>query len=112
MCPQKWKASASPGSMTARATVPAAVAAKSASPTRASKPRRDVRAASCSSMDRLQRAPLGGADDALELAEPVERPLGQHDPVARVQRDRVRRAGHARGGPGLGVALLVEDLDG
>src|SRR3954469_3955276 len=111
MWPQKWKASASPG-LTTLDTALAAVAANSASPTRASRPRGDVRAARSSSMDRLERAPLGRADDALELGEPVERPLGQHDPVARVQGDRVRRAGHAGDSPGLRVTVLVEDLDG
>src|SRR4051812_6993685 len=109
MWPQKWKASASPG-LTSFATVVAAVAASSASPARASSPRRDVRAASCSSMGGLERAPLGGADDALELAEAVEGALRQHDPVARIQRDRVRRARHVGGRPGVGVAMLVEDL--
>src|SRR4051795_9969330 len=111
MWPQKWKASASPG-LTTLDTALAAVAANSASPTLASSPRREVRAASSSSMDRLERALLGRADHALELAEPVERALGQDDAVPRVQRDRVGRPGHARGRPRVGVAVLVEDLDG
>src|SRR3954468_18799230 len=109
MCPQKWKASASPG-LTSRAAAPAAVAANRASPTRASRPRREVRAASDSSMDRLQRPLLGGADDALELGEPVERALGEDDPVARVERHGIGRSRHGGDGPGVGVALLVEDL--
>src|SRR4051812_6782686 len=108
MWPQKWKASASPG-LTTLETALAAVGANSASPTRASSRRREVRAASASSMDRLQRALLGRADHALELAEPVERALGQDDAVPRVQGDGVRRSGHARGRPRVGVPVLVED---
>src|SRR4051794_29949973 len=111
MWPQKWKASASPG-LTTLDTALAAVAANSASPTLASSPRREVRAASSSSMDRLQRAALGRADHALELGEPVERPLGQDDPVAWIEGDRVGGPRDARGGPRVGLALLVEDLDG
>src|SRR3954452_16746310 len=110
MWPQQWKASASPG-LTTLDTALAAVAANSASPTLASSPRREVRAASSSSMDRLERAAFGRADHALELGEPVERALGEDDPVARIEGDRVRRARDLRGGPGLGMALLVEDLD-
>src|SRR4051812_5273171 len=135
MWPQKWKASASPG-LTALATTPPAVPTTSARPTRASRPRRDVRAARpsanaprsvhpprllapllarrapTSGMRRLQRTALRGGKHALELRQAVERPLGQHDAGERVERGGVRAAGHPRRGPGVGVAMLVEDLDG
>src|SRR5437660_9917440 len=110
MWPQKWKASASPG-FTTLATALAAVAARSASPVRASSPRREVRPASAvvqSRMGGLQRALDRRAHHALELGEPVERALGQDGPLARVERDRVWAAGHGGLLPCLGVALLVE----
>src|ERR1700704_957476 len=101
MWPQKWKASASPG-LIALATTPPAAPATIARPTRASRPRRDVRAARpsvqlpTSGMRRLQRAALGRGQDALQLGEPVERALGQRDAGQRVESDGVRAAGRAR----------------
>src|SRR3954454_24761909 len=117
MWPQKWKASASPG-LIALATTPPAAPATIARPTRASRPRRDVRAARpsahtpTSGMRRLQRAALGRREHALELGQAVEGALGQRDAGQRVERHRVRAAGHAGLGRGGGVALLVEYLDG
>src|SRR3954471_16851847 len=55
--------------------------------------------------------PAGGRQDALELGEIVERPLGQHG-AARVQRNRVVAPGNAEVLPGLGIRHLVEHLDG
>src|SRR5689334_1071707 len=109
MCPQKWNASASPG-LISEAAVGAPAAASTAPPTRARNPRRDVsdasRSESRSATDRLPAA-LGGGEHGLELRGGVERALGQHGALP-VHDDPVRAARHVRGGPGLGVLLLVE----
>src|SRR4051794_26743998 len=117
MWPQKWKPSASPG-LIALATTPPAAPATSTRPARASRPRREVRAArrsvheAASGMRRLERAALRRGEDALELGEAVERPLREHRSGPRVERDRVRAARRAGQRPGVRVALLVERLDG
>src|SRR4051812_1188267 len=107
MWPQKWKASASPG-LTMSLTAAAAPADSSAPPTRASSPRREVRAAIASlqpsPMQQLQRVPrlpgaaLGRGDDRLQLAQPVEGALRQDGPVDGIERDRVRAPGDRGGG--------------
>src|SRR4051812_11244040 len=122
MWPQKWWASASPG-LIARPTRPTAEPATIALPTRASRPRRDVRAARSSvsapsprrppsATDRLAHPPLGRRQDGFELAEPVERALGEDRPVAGVEGDGVRGAGDVGEAPEMRVADLVERGDG
>src|SRR3954451_13581085 len=117
VCPQKWKASESPGSISVP-TVRAAVSATRAPPTRARKPRREVSRASlsamlsrCSGIDRLRPATGGGRQDALELCEVVERPLRQ-DRAALVGGDRERTARYSEIPPERSVGDLVEDAHG
>jgi hypothetical protein len=47
-------------------------------------------------------------DEALELEERVERPLGEHLAVA-AQHDRVRASGDGERRPHLGLDLFVEE---
>src|SRR4051794_18149582 len=110
MCPQKWKASASPG-LISEAAVGAPAAPSTAAPTRARKPRRDVPAARrsesrSSATDGLPAA-LGGGEHGLELRRRVEGPLREHGALA-VDDDSVWAPGHVRGRPCRGVLLLVE----
>src|SRR6478672_9392831 len=124
--PQKWWASASPGSISF-ATVPAAAPATSAPPIRARNPLREVSAARPSSASPIRppsgdplsnrRArvlsrppPLGRRQHALQLGEVVERALGQHD-AGTVQCDRERAARDGQLPPDVRVSDLVEDLD-
>src|SRR6266516_5118924 len=115
MCPQKWKASASPAS-TSAPTAPAPAASDSSLEKRARKPRRDVEVARPSAIAprsgmRLGEAALGRREDALELAVRVERPLRVHPPVA-VEGDGERAPRDSQRAPDVGVAHFVEDLDG
>src|SRR4051794_9619145 len=111
MCPQKWYASASPGSMTALIAEPA-VTPRSPAPTRASRPRREVERARSSvsfwlGMRRPVHAPLRRREHRLELRERVERPLREHRAfVVEGQGERGPRDPEAR--PVTGVADLVE----
>src|SRR3954451_7324623 len=99
MWPQKWYASASPGLISEPAVrAPATVMRPPA--TRERKPRRD-------SGTQRPPAPLGRRQHGLELRARVERPLGEHRPVA-AQRDRERAAGDVGQRPGAGVLDLVE----
>ena len=52
-----------------------------------------------------------GGDHRRELARVVDGALGEHD-AAGPERDRERRAGHARRGPRLGILDLVERAHG
>src|SRR3954470_9156966 len=106
MCPQKWNASAL-SARSAAATIPPPLTASSSFPARARNPRREVDPATASlSTHRLGR----GGEHALELEERVERPLGERLAVGR-QNDGVRAARNGELAPGLGVLLLVEDLE-
>src|SRR4051812_48612167 len=100
MCPQKWNASASPG-LISDAAVGAPAAASTAPPTRARKPRREVsdasRSESRSATDGLAAA-LRGGEHGLELRGGVERPLGEHGPLA-VDHHGVGAAGDVGGRP-------------
>src|SRR5919198_4380683 len=114
MWPQKWNASASPGS-TSAPTAPAPAARVSMRETRARKPRRDVDVARPSAIaarsgTSFRQPSLGGGDDALELPVRVERPLRMHGAVA-VDRDGERAAGDLQRVPDVGVPHLVEHLD-
>src|SRR5918911_5570453 len=107
MWPQKWNACASSTSVAATAPTPAATI--SAFPARARNPLREVVRASSSlirvsSSGGLPRPPLGGGEDALQLAVAVERPLRADDP-GRVERHRVRAARDLELLPHLPVAL-------
>src|SRR5690242_12432914 len=106
MWPQKWKASAF-WALSAEATIPPPLTASSSFPARARKPRREVDSATASLS---MRGGGGGGQNALELEERVERPFGERLAVRR-EDDRVRAAGDRELVPGLGVLLLVEDLE-
>src|SRR3712207_6504442 len=99
MCPQKWKASASPG-LTSPPTVRAPARANTAPLTRARKPRREESGTG-------RAAPLGGGEDRLELPRGVEGALGQDGAVG-VEGDGERAAGGFGQRPRVGVADLVE----
>src|SRR3954451_24018004 len=97
MRPQKWKASASPGLVSAP-TAPAPAVSASSLETRARKPRRDVEAASSSVSDAssgtgVREPPFRRGQDALQLAVGVERALRAHRAAA-VERDRERATGN------------------
>src|SRR5262245_58395009 len=105
--PQKWNASDSPGSISVP-TVRAAVSAIRAPPTRARKPRREVSRASESAIrSRCSGTALGGRQDALQLGEVVEGPLGQ-DLAGCIESDRERAARDLEVAPGLRLGHLVE----
>src|SRR5881394_3651332 len=105
MWPQKWKASAR-WARSAAATKPLPLSASSRRPVRARKPRRELVSATVS----LSTYGLGcGDEQALELEERVEGPLGPHLSV-RGEHDRVRSARHVKRRPYVGVRLLVEEL--
>src|SRR5215218_3217058 len=101
MWPQKWYASASPGLISEPAVrAPATVISPPA--TRERKPRREL-----PSGTQRSPPPLGGRQHGLELRARVERPLGEHGPVA-AERDRERTAGDVGHRPRAGVLDLVE----
>src|SRR3954447_177712 len=111
VCPQKWKASESPGSISVP-TVRAAVSATRAPPTRARKPRREVSRARasvtrsrCSGMSARR-----GRQNALQLGEVVEGPLGEDDSLI-VGGDRERAAGDTELAPERRISRLVEHTD-
>src|SRR3954454_10645964 len=114
MCPQKWKASASPGLVSAP-TAPAPAVSASSLETRARNPRREVEAASSSVSDAssgmgVREPPFRGGQDALQLAVGVERALRAHG-AAGVEGDRERASRNPELPPQLSVAHLIEDLD-
>src|SRR5438067_7148525 len=89
-----------------------------ASPARASSPRREVpsttarpRRAPASGTRDLALAALRGGHHALQLAQRVERALGEHRPVE-AERHGIRTARHVERAPGRGVAVLVETAQG
>src|SRR5215218_7883999 len=110
MWPQKWKAS--PLCVRSAAVrKPPPATPRSSLPMRARKPRRELDSATdslsrSSGTHRARRV----AEEALELEERVERPLGEHLAVAR-EHDRVGASRDREGAPGLGVGLLVEELE-
>src|SRR4051812_37691435 len=112
VCPQKWNASESPGSISVP-TVLAAVSATSAPPTRARKPRRDVsRARASETRSRCSgTTPRRRGQNALQLGEVVEGPL-REDGALVVGGDCKRAARDAEVAPERGVRRLVEDADG
>src|SRR5919202_281807 len=103
MWPQKWNASARSLPSAAPATPPAT----SSLPRRARNPRRDVASTTAS----LSRSRTRTRDQRVELRERVERPLREHG-SARVHHDAERASGNVQRTPHVGVAPLVEDLDG
>src|SRR5947207_11450884 len=114
MCPQKWKASASPGLTRAR-TAPAPAASASIRDARARSPRRDVDVASPSagappSGMYVRKLPFSRRDDALQLTVRVESALGTYGAVA-VEHHRERAARDVQRAPHVRVLHLVEDLD-
>src|SRR5437762_14383940 len=105
MWPQKWKASAR-WARSAAATKPLPLSASNRRPVRARNPRRELFSATASlSTDGLSR----GDEQALELEERVEGPLGPHLSVGG-DHDRIRAARHVERSPDVGVRLLVEEL--
>ena len=114
--PQKWNASDSPGAISVP-TVRAAVRATRAPPTLARKPRRELSLARasenlsrCSGTDRRPPS-LGCGQDALELRQVVERPLGE-DSALRVERQRKWATGDLEAPPELRLGHFVEHRDG
>src|SRR5512132_2333377 len=115
VCPQKWNASESPGSISVP-TVRAAVRATSAPPTRARKPRREVFRASesvsrsrCSGIDRTTSSRCS-RQHALQLHEIVEGSLGEDGAMA-IECDGKRTAGDSQIAPQLTFHVLVEDTN-
>src|SRR5262249_48526050 len=105
----------SPGSIS-EPTVRAAVSATRAPPTRARKPRREVSRAResvirsrCSGTDRAS-PPLRRRQNALQLRQVVEGPLGEHRSLP-VERERERAPRDAEALPELRLGDLVEDPD-
>src|ERR687887_1654308 len=106
MWPQKWKASAF-CALSAAATNPLPLTARRSLPARARNPRRELRSATVS----LSTHWAGCANDqALELVERVERPLREQVAVRR-EDERVGASRDREPTPGIGVGLLVEELE-
>src|SRR5262245_38130455 len=104
MWPQKWKASAF-WARIASSTNPPPATPSSSRPVRARNPRLELAPATLSlSTDRPGRV----GQQALELVERVERPLGEHLAV-RAEHHGVRAARDGERGPRVGVGLLVEE---
>src|SRR6478752_8727411 len=103
MCPQKWKASAF-WALIAPSTYPPPATPSSRRPVRARKPRREVAPATASLSTHYRRA-----EQRFQLVERVEGALGEHLAVGR-EHDRVRAARDGERLPGLGVGVLVEEL--
>src|SRR5437867_3245170 len=106
MWPQKWNASARCAS-SAAAITPLPLTASRSRPVRARKPRRELLSAIVSlSTHRAGRV----GQEAFELVERVECPLGEHVAV-RGEDDGVGAARDRQLAPGLCVGLLVEELE-
>src|SRR5215471_537109 len=106
MWPQKWNASAC-CARSAAATTPVPLTARRNLPARARNPRRELLSATASlSTHRAGRV----GQEALELEERVERPLRENVSVGG-EDHRVRASRDVERPPGLGIRLLVEELD-
>src|SRR5438445_3631830 len=106
MWPQKWNASAR-WARSAAAITPLPLTASRSRPARARNPRRELVPATASlSTD----GPGSVGEEALELVERVEGALREYVAVCR-QNDCVGAARNGEGAPGLGVGLLVEELE-
>src|SRR5262245_55816619 len=106
MWPQKWNASAF-WARIASSTKPPPARPTTSRPVRARKPRRELAPATLSlSTDGPRRV----GQQALQLVERVERPLGEHLAV-RGEHHRVRAARNGERFPRIGGGLLVEELE-
>src|SRR5262245_65639196 len=106
MWPQKWKASAFWARIASRTNPPPA-RPTSSRPVRARNPRRELAPATLSLST---HGPRRVGQQAFELVERVERPLGKHLAV-RAEHHGVRAARDGERGPRVGVGPLVEELE-